>query len=126
MRNRDRKKTIAILLVLLAIVTSGTYAAADVLPGIIRNIVTYVFGYALGGILLIKFGIDLATAIFRKDQDPTAIKKAIIGFVITLVVVLPFLVCLPSLQSFRLPILEEVSWGLKIHSALSFLFSKAG
>ena len=53
MRNRDRKKTIAILLVLLAIVTSGTYAAADVLPGIIKNIVTYVFGYALGGILLI-------------------------------------------------------------------------
>ena len=41
-------------------------------------------------------------------------------------VVLPFLVCLPSLQSFRLPILEEVSWGLKIHSVLSFLFSKAG
>ena len=87
MRNRDRKKTIAILLVLLAIVTSGAYAAADVLRGIIKNIVTYVFGYALGGILLIKFGIDLATAIFRKDQDPTAIKKAIIGFVIPLVVV---------------------------------------
>ena len=88
MRNIDRKKTIAVLLILLFIVTTGAYAATDVLPGIIRNIVTYVFGYALGGILLIKFGIDLATAIFRKDQDPTAIKKAIIGFVITLVVVL--------------------------------------
>ena len=99
MRNRDRKKTIAILLVLLAIVTSGTYAAADVLPGIIRNIVTYVFGYALGGILLIKFGIDLATAIFRKDQDPTAIKKAIIGFVITLVVVLAWQPILSTILS---------------------------
>ena len=55
MRNRDRKKTIAILLILLVGVTSGAYAATDVLPGIIKNIVTYVFGYALVGILLIKF-----------------------------------------------------------------------
>ena len=66
MRHIDRKKTIAVLLVLLFVLTTGAYAATDVLPGIIRNIVTYVFGYALGGILLIKFGIDLATAIFRK------------------------------------------------------------
>ena len=99
MRNIAKKKTIAVLLILLFVVTTGAYAATDVLPGIIRNIVTYVFGYALGGILLIKFGIDLATAIFRKDQDPTAIKKAIIGFVITLVVVLAWQPILSTILS---------------------------
>ncbi|MGN1189844.1 MAG: hypothetical protein ACI4SL_05525, partial [Candidatus Ornithospirochaeta sp.] len=96
---RDHKKIIAIFLVLLAIVTSNAFAATDVLPSIIKNIVTYIFGYALGGILLIKFGVDLATAVFRKDQDPSAIKKAIIGFVITLVVVLAWQPILSTILS---------------------------
>ena len=97
--NRDYKKVIATSAVMLLLVTAGAYAATDVLPSIIKNIVTYIFGYALGGILLIKFGVDLATAVFRKDQDPTAIKKAIIGFVITLVVVLAWQPILSTILS---------------------------
>lgn len=100
MKHRDNKKFIAILLVLMVVVISNAFAAStDVLPSIIKNIVTYIFGYALGGILLIKFGIDLATAVFRKDQDPSAIKKAIIGFVITLIVVLAWQPILSTILS---------------------------
>ena len=69
-------------------VTSGTTTTRDALATILQNTVKYVFGYALGGILLVKFGIDLVGAIMKKDQDPTAVKKALIGFVATLVVVL--------------------------------------
>ena len=83
------------MLVLLTVVAVNAFAAdpvigdgSDTLAKILQNTVKYVFGYALGGILLVKFGLDLVGAIMKKDQDPAAVKKALIGFVATLVIVL--------------------------------------
>ena len=94
-QKRDMKKVLAIMLVLLTVVAVNAFAAdpvigdgSDTLAKILQNTVKYVFGYALGGILLVKFGLDLVGAIMKKDQDPAAVKKALIGFVATLVIVL--------------------------------------
>ena len=89
---RDGRKVLAIMLVLLTVVTANMFAAigdgTDALGLILQNVVKYVFGYALGGIMLVKFGIDLVSAVMKKDQDPASVTKAVIGFVTTLVVVL--------------------------------------
>ena len=91
---RDSKKVLAVMLVLLTVACVSVFAApeapksADSLKLIVQHIATYVFGYVLGGLLLIKFGFDLVQAFWKRDQDPAAIKKAVIGFVIALAVVL--------------------------------------
>lgn len=91
---RDSKKVLAVMLVLLTVACVSVFAApeapksADSLKLMVQHIATYVFGYVLGGLLLIKFGFDLVQAFWKRDQDPAAIKKAVIGFVIALAVVL--------------------------------------
>lgn len=91
---RDSKKVLAIMLVLLTVACVSVFAAPeapkspDSLKKMVQHIATYVFGYVLGGLLLIKFGFDLVQAFWKRDQDPAAIKKAVIGFVIALAVVL--------------------------------------
>lgn len=74
------------MLVLLAVASTGLFA--DSLQDMVEHVATYVFGYVLGGLLLIKFGFDLVQAFWKRDQDPAAIKKAVIGFVFALAVVL--------------------------------------
>lgn len=83
---RDNKKVLAVMLVLLAVASTGLFA--DSLQDMVEHVATYVFGYVLGGLLLIKFGFDLVQAFWKRDQDPAAIKKAVIGFVFALAVVL--------------------------------------
>ena len=83
---RDNKKVLAIMLVLLAVASTGLFA--DSLQDMVKHVSAYVFGYVLGGLLLIKFGFDLVQAFWKRDQDPAAIKKAVIGFVFALAVVL--------------------------------------
>ena len=91
---RDNRKVIAVMLVLLTVACVSVFAApaeltdADSLKQMIKHIGTYVFGYVLGGLLLIKFGFDLIQAFWKRDQDPAAVKKSVIGFVIALAVVL--------------------------------------
>ena len=91
---RDSKKVLAVMLVLLTVACVSVFAApeapksADSLKLIVQHIATYVFGYVLGGLLLIKFGFDLVQAFWKRDQDPAAIKKAVIGFVFAIAVVL--------------------------------------
>ena len=83
---RDNKKVLAIMLVLLVVASTGLFA--DSLQDMVKHVATYVFGYVLGGLLLIKFGFDLLQAFWKRDQDPAAIKKAVIGFVFAIAVVL--------------------------------------
>ena len=83
---RDNKKVLAIMLVLLAVASTGLFA--EPLQDMVKHVSAYVFGYVLGGLLLIKFGFDLVQAFWKRDQDPAAIKKAVIGFVFALAVVL--------------------------------------
>ena len=93
-KRRDNRKVLAVMLVLLAVACVSVFAAptaptsADSLKLMIQHVATYVFGYVLGGLLLIKFGFDLVQAFWKRDQDPAAIKKAVIGFIIALAVVL--------------------------------------
>ena len=83
---RDNKKVLAIMLVLMVVASTGLFA--DSLQDMVKHVATYVFGYVLGGLLLIKFGFDLVQAFWKRDQDPAAIKKAVIGFVFAIAVVL--------------------------------------
>ena len=93
-KRRDNRKVLAVMLVLLTVACVSVFAAptavpeGDSLQKMIQHIGTYVFGYVLGGLLLIKFGFDLVQAFWKRDQDPAAIKKAVIGFVFAIAVVL--------------------------------------
>lgn len=93
-KRRDNRKVLAVMLVLLTVACVSVFAGpgdvstGDSLQKMVQHIGTYVFGYVLGGLLLIKFGFDLVQAFWKRDQDPAAIKKAVIGFVIALAVVL--------------------------------------
>ena len=93
-KRRDGRKVLAIMLVLLTVACVSVFAGPEAVSGgdslqkMIQHIGTYVFGYVLGGLLLIKFGFDLVQAFWKRDQDPAAIKKAVIGFVFAIAVVL--------------------------------------
>lgn len=96
-----KKKFLVILMALLALSVVPVFAGELTISGAgsesikfsaLGQIITLCTGIIPGALIAIKFMLDVVSAYYHREQDPSKLQKAIVNFIIVVLIIVAYIV----------------------------------